>query len=83
MKTFFQESVSGTLCADDSRGFSVAFPPADTLHGEMNFAFCDVALPVPLRTTFTYAIPEMLRETLQPGSRVLVPFRKKAMVGVV
>src|SRR5882672_5231862 len=49
----------------------------------MNFAFCDVALPVPLRTTFTYAIPEMLRETLQPGSRVLVPFRKKAVVGVV
>jgi primosomal protein N' (replication factor Y) len=49
----------------------------------MNFPFCNVALPVPLRTTFTYAIPEALRETLQPGSRVLVPFRKKAMVGVV
>jgi primosomal protein N' (replication factor Y) len=44
---------------------------------------CNVALPVPLRTTFTYAIPEMLRGTVQPGSRVLVPFRKKAMVGVV
>lgn len=49
----------------------------------MNFPFCNVALPVPLRTTFTYAIPEALRGTLQPGSRVLVPFRKKAMVGVV
>jgi primosomal protein N' (replication factor Y) len=45
--------------------------------------FCNVALPVPLRTTFTYAVPEALRGTLQPGSRVLVPFRKKAMVGVV
>ncbi len=45
--------------------------------------FCNVALPVPLRTTFTYAVPEMLRGTVQPGSRVLVPFRKKAMVGVV
>jgi primosomal protein N' (replication factor Y) len=45
--------------------------------------FCNVALPVPLRTTFTYAIPETLRGTVQPGSRVLVPFRKKAMVGVV
>ncbi len=49
----------------------------------MNPAFCNVALPVPPRTTFTYAIPEALRGTLQPGSRVLVPFRKKAMVGVV
>ncbi len=44
--------------------------------------FCNVALPVPLRTTFTYAVPEALRGTVQPGSRVLVPFRKKAMVGV-
>jgi primosomal protein N' (replication factor Y) (superfamily II helicase) len=45
--------------------------------------FCNVALAVPLRTTFTYAVPEALRGTVQPGSRVLVPFRKKAMVGVV
>jgi primosomal protein N' (replication factor Y) len=63
--------------------FSVTFPPADTLHDEMNSAFCNVALSVPLRTTFTYAVPEALRETVQAGSRVLVPFRKKAMVGVV
>jgi len=38
---------------------------------------------VPLRTTFTYAVPESLQGTVRPGSRVLVPFRKKAMVGVV
>jgi primosomal protein N' (replication factor Y) (superfamily II helicase) len=49
----------------------------------MRFSFCNVALPVPLRTTFTYAVPEALGETVQPGSRVLVPFRKKSMVGVV
>src|SRR5712664_926067 len=49
----------------------------------MNYPFCNVALPVPLRTMFTYAVPDALRRTLQPGSRVLVPFRKKAMVGVV
>jgi primosomal protein N' (replication factor Y) len=49
----------------------------------MNSPFCNVALAVPLRTTFTYAVPETLRGTVQPGSRVLVPFRKKAMVGVV
>jgi primosomal protein N' (replication factor Y) (superfamily II helicase) len=46
-------------------------------------SFCHVALPVPLRTTFTYAVPAALRGTVQSGSRVLVPFRKRAMVGVV
>ena len=49
----------------------------------MSFPFCNVALPVPLRTIFTYALPEALRGTVRPGSRVLVPFRKKSMVGVV
>src|SRR5579864_2062125 len=49
----------------------------------MSFPFCNVALPVPLRTTFTYGIPEALREVLQPGSRVVVPFRRKSLVGVV
>jgi len=49
----------------------------------MSLPFCNVALPVPLRNTFTYAIPEMLRESVQPGSRVLVPFRNKSLVGVV
>jgi primosomal protein N' (replication factor Y) (superfamily II helicase) len=49
----------------------------------MSLSFCNVALPVPLRTTFTYAVPESLREIVQPGTRVIVPFRKKAMVGVV
>jgi primosomal protein N' (replication factor Y) len=49
----------------------------------MNHLYCNVALGVPLRTTFTYAVPEAIRGELQAGSRVLVPFRKKAMVGVV
>src|ERR1700675_2055105 len=49
----------------------------------MNSIFCNVALAVPLRTTFTYAVPQTVRESIQPGSRVLVPFRKKAMIGVV
>jgi primosomal protein N' (replication factor Y) (superfamily II helicase) len=49
----------------------------------MNPPYCNVALPVPLRTAFTYAMPESFRAQAQPGSRVLVPFRKKSMVGVV
>src|SRR5215472_1079937 len=49
----------------------------------MSSAFCNVALPVPLRNTFTYAVPEPLRVAVQPGARVLVPFRKKSLLGVV
>src|SRR5258708_12065695 len=49
----------------------------------MSASFCNVALPVPLRNTFTYSIPEALRMQVQPGARVLVPFRKKSLVGVV
>ncbi len=49
----------------------------------MSLPFCNVALPVPLRTTYTYAIPDALRDSVQPGSRVLVPFRNKSLVGVV
>ncbi|HKT46814.1 MAG TPA: primosomal protein N' [Candidatus Acidoferrales bacterium] len=45
--------------------------------------FCNVALPVPLRTLFTYGIPSDLSGQVWPGSRVLVPFRKKSLVGVV
>ena len=57
--------------------------PADTLLGAMTCSLCNVALPLPLRTTFTYAVPETMRGTVKPGSRVLVPFREKLLVGVV
>src|SRR5579862_9583934 len=45
--------------------------------------YCEVALPVPLRTTFTYGVPEELDDLVVPGARVLVPFRHRALVGVV
>jgi primosomal protein N' (replication factor Y) (superfamily II helicase) len=49
--------------------------------------YCEVALPVPLRSTFTYAVPPLLASRLdgQPlvGRRVVVPFRRRAMIGVV
>src|SRR5260221_873849 len=65
------------------RATQCTFRSPDTLHAEMSLPFCNVALPVPLRTTFTYAIPDALRDSVQPGSRVLVPFRNKSLVGVV
>ena len=43
--------------------------------------YCEVALPVPLRSTFTYAVPGSNGESLV-GRRVVVPFRKRAMIGV-
>jgi primosomal protein N' (replication factor Y) len=45
--------------------------------------YAEVALPVPLRNLFTYAIPPALSSALEAGSRVVVPFRRKAMIGVV
>ena len=44
--------------------------------------FCDVALPVPLRSTFTYAVPPSLNGGALFGRRVVVPFRNRAMVGI-
>jgi primosomal protein N' (replication factor Y) len=49
----------------------------------MTSRYCEVALPLPLRSAFTYLIPESLAETVVPGCRVVVPFRNRAMVGVV
>ncbi len=42
--------------------------------------FCDVALPVPLDRTFTYAIGEVVPAV---GARVLVPFSGQRLMGVV
>src|SRR6266478_5301531 len=49
----------------------------------MDHTLCNVALAVPLRTTFTYKVPDRLAAEIQPGSRVVVPFRKKSLVGIV
>lgn len=42
--------------------------------------FANVALPVPLRTLFTYKIPKTIVD-LSEGTRVLVPFGKKRCLG--
>ena len=42
--------------------------------------FCDVAVPVPLDTVFTYRVPQEL--PIAAGSRVLVPFRGQKLVGI-
>lgn len=44
--------------------------------------YCEVALPVPLRSTFTYAVPASLNGEPLVGRRVVVPFGRRAMTGV-
>ncbi|MCO6509734.1 MAG: primosomal protein N' [Aridibacter famidurans] len=45
--------------------------------------FAEVALPLPVRHTFHYEVPEQMRETVEKGSRVLVPFGKRRLTGYV
>src|SRR5690606_13462282 len=42
----------------------------------------EVALPLPLLRTFTYAVPERTRHPVMPGSRVVAPVRGKRVIGV-
>jgi primosomal protein N' len=46
-------------------------------------AFAEVALPVAVHGTFTYAIPEELRDAVRLGSRVEVPLGAKLTTGFV
>ncbi|MDQ3037185.1 MAG: primosomal protein N' [Myxococcota bacterium] len=45
--------------------------------------YADVALPLPMRRTFTYALPDALAARVVPGSRVAVPFSGRKLAGVV
>ena len=44
-------------------------------------AYCEVALPVPLDRTFTYAIRD--GQSPQRGTRVIAPFRNEKLIGIV
>lgn len=43
--------------------------------------FVEVALPLPLRRTFTYLLPVSLRENVRIGARLLVPFGNRQLTG--
>ncbi|HEX9912549.1 MAG TPA: primosomal protein N', partial [candidate division Zixibacteria bacterium] len=45
--------------------------------------FAEIAFPLPLRKTFTYSIPGNLKEKINPGQRVLVPFGRERKLGFV
>ena len=42
-----------------------------------------VAVPVPARKLFTYLVPAQLREEIEPGKRVEVPFGSRILTGLV
>src|ERR1700753_2697455 len=44
-------------------------------------SFCDVALPVPVDTAFTYHVPDGMAPVV--GGRVHVPFRAQRLSGIV
>ncbi|HEY4581034.1 MAG TPA: hypothetical protein VIG89_08360 [Candidatus Acidoferrales bacterium] len=44
---------------------------------------CEVVLPGPMRNAFSYAVPVRLDELVVPGARVVVPFRNRAVIGLV
>ena len=45
--------------------------------------FAEVLLPVPVSTAYRYQIPEVLAPRVQPGARVVVPVRRRRLIGIV
>ena len=48
----------------------------------MTTRLVEVALPLPLLRTFTYAVPERTRHPVHAGSRVVVNVRGKRVIGI-
>lgn len=60
-------------------GIPSSHRPVQTRAGHL----ADVALPLPVDRTFAYSIPDRMRDAVQPGCRVAVPFGSRSLVGFV
>ncbi|MBF8249088.1 MAG: primosomal protein N', partial [Bacteroidetes bacterium] len=49
----------------------------------MSDSLADIAVPLPLYNTFTYLVPPELQALAKPGCRVLIPFGRKHLSGVI
>jgi primosomal protein N' (replication factor Y) len=49
----------------------------------MRERFALVAIPIPLANPYTYRIPETLGDRVAPGTRVVVPVRRRELIGLV
>ncbi|MEK6279244.1 MAG: primosomal protein N' [Acidobacteriota bacterium] len=45
--------------------------------------YAEVAVPLHVFSTFTYRLPESMRTTAQPGSRIVVPLARKLVTGYI
>jgi primosomal protein N' (replication factor Y) (superfamily II helicase) len=45
--------------------------------------FAEIALPLPMRHTFTYRVPPALSGSIATGQRVVVPFQNRTLTGYV
>jgi primosomal protein N' (replication factor Y) len=49
----------------------------------MTDRFAQVALPLPLFEPYTYSVPDSIADRVVPGARVVVPVRRRELVGIV
>lgn len=49
----------------------------------MSGMFVQVALPLPLAEPYTYLVPPALADRALPGARVVVPVRRRELIGIV
>ena len=45
--------------------------------------YIGVAVPLPLNSTYTYAVPGDLVSRIQPGKRTIVPFGSRKLTGYI
>ncbi|MFN8177476.1 MAG: primosomal protein N' [bacterium] len=62
---------------------SVSTSPRRSPTARAPAAACDVALALPVRSTFAYRVPPHLAERVRPGCRVVVPFGSRLLTGYV
>ena len=55
----------------------------NTVNSAAKNQIAEIALPVPLRSLFDYEVPQALQNQLQPGMRLVVPFGRRKLTGLV
>ncbi|MGH7530672.1 MAG: hypothetical protein ACREMN_09850, partial [Gemmatimonadales bacterium] len=45
--------------------------------------YAAVVLPVPVPRAYTYRIPDALAPLAVPGARVVVPLRRRSVIGII
>ncbi len=79
---FAEGDIGGRAGMRTLRGKFLAVTLPATLRPGMDDCYAEVALPVPLRQTFSYIVPPALGQGVRVGSRVVVPFGKRHLIGV-